>query len=60
MSYVSSGFSSKEEILADGFTSYVDSPIDVKSIVTVSLVGVNCLQSGRGAKLDRLRLHNNC
>ena len=32
-----------KEILADGFTSYVDPPIDVKSIVTVSLVGVNCL-----------------
>ena len=48
MSYVSSGFSSKKEILADGFTSYVDPPIDVKSIVTVSLVGINCLQAVGG------------
>ena len=31
------------EILADGFTSYVDPPMDEKSIVMLSLVGVYCL-----------------
>ena len=32
-----------KEILADGLMSYVDPPIDEKSIVMVSLVGVYCL-----------------
>ena len=33
-----------KETLADGFTSYVDPPMDEKSIVVVSLVGVYCLE----------------
>ena len=33
-----------KETLADGFTSYVDPPMDEKSIVMVSLVGVYCLE----------------
>ena len=36
-------FSSEKDMLAEGFMSYVEPPMDAKSIVIVSLVGTYCL-----------------
>ena len=41
-------FYSLMEMLSDGFTSYKDCSMLVKSIVTVRRFGINCLQEWNG------------